>query len=209
MEHGSFTRRLEKRPQASGLRLQVADPDPEPEVRGLRPEAFGSRSARSCLVLAHLLAWSLGCGTAAKAPHQHSMPVDFELLDLEGRVRTAAEFRGKVVLVDLWATWCEPCKASFPTYDLWQTELADRGFIVLAVAVDDDLSAVAEFARELAPALLVLRDASADLAARFDLRVLPGAFLLDRRGRLTGRYVGSRSQLPALRAHIEQLLAPD
>ncbi len=118
-----------------------------------------------------------------------------------------AELRGRVVLLDFWATWCEPCRDSLPVYDAWQRELGGRGFAVVAVSVDEGGAPVGEVAAELAPAVQVLLDPGGEAAKALQLDGLPVSFLVGRDGVVRSRHVGfDRADAPALRAEIEELL---
>ena len=111
------------------------------------------------------LTWPLGCAfpqqglstdgkDSSKAQPQASantperMP-DFGLKDLAGREVSAAQFRGKVVLLDFWATWCGPCKKEMPGYERLYRRYKDRGLVVLGISADSDAGLVAKFGKEL------------------------------------------------------------
>jgi thiol-disulfide isomerase/thioredoxin len=117
-------------------------------------------------------------------------PIKFQ--DAEGRERTLAEWRGKVVLLNLWATWCLPCRKEMPSLDRLQKELGSGKFEVVALGVDrKGLEAAKKFLDETRVERLGLYvDASA--RATSDLRVvgLPATLLLDGQGREIGRLLG-------------------
>ncbi len=129
--------------------------------------------------------------------------------DLDGRVALLAR-PGKVVLVDFWATWCEPCKVALPLYRKLYGELRDRGFEVVAVSVDDGDEAVRAFlAREPLP-FPVLRDPGGTLAESLSVAEMPTSFVLGRDGRVRARHDGFDSGVePALRRQLEALLKED
>ncbi len=124
---------------------------------------------------------------------------------LEGALPDLA---GRVVLVDFWATWCGPCKASFPAYDALQAEFAARGFTVIGVSVDKKAAPYAEFLRRLAPAFPTVRDAGQTLVAEVRPSAMPTCYLLDRRGVLRLVHSGFRgdADVALLRAEILKLL---
>jgi thiol-disulfide isomerase/thioredoxin len=124
---------------------------------------------------------------------------------LEGALPTRA---GQVVLVDFWATWCAPCKASFPAYDALHTEFAARGFTVIGVSVDKKAAPYAEFLKRLAPAFPTVRDAGQKLVAEVRPPAMPTCYLLDRKGVLRLVHSGFHGDADAalLRAEILKLL---
>lgn len=144
----------------------------------------------------------LACATPQAVGKHASYAPDFNLKDASGRMRSLTEFRGHVVLLDFWATWCKPCKVSLPVYNTWQDELGERDFVVLAVSLDEEGPQVAEFIQRYAPHVLVLSDPDGIVAARFGLLAMPTAYLIDRDGRLAfGRSERVSSASVASRAH--------
>jgi cytochrome c biogenesis protein CcmG/thiol:disulfide interchange protein DsbE len=97
---------------------------------------------------------------------------------------------GKVVLVDFWASWCAPCRRSFPWMSDMQTKYADDGLVIVAVNVDNDREAALKFLDEHPPAFEVHYDADRVLARRFEVVAMPSSFLLDRDGRIVDRHLG-------------------
>lgn len=161
------------------------------------------------------LALAAGCATTATSLSGGADLADpkvgaIELVDMQGAPRTLGEFRGKVVLLDFWATWCGPCKESLPIYDKWQTEFGPKGLAIVAVSVDEEDAAVPAFVKDLAPNLLVLRDKSGKAAGAFDLPTMPTSFLFDRSGKLLSRHVGFErgSEETIRKATLDALAAP-
>jgi thiol-disulfide isomerase/thioredoxin len=117
---------------------------------------------------------------------------EFKFQDAEGRERTLADWRGKVVLLNLWATWCLPCRKEMPSLDRLQKELGSDRFEVVALSVDrKGLAASKKFLDETKVERLALHvDATA--RANSDLRVvgLPATILIDAQGREIGRLLG-------------------
>jgi thiol-disulfide isomerase/thioredoxin len=120
-----------------------------------------------------------------------------------------AQVRGKVALIDFWASWCPPCKASFPAYARIYQHYGPRGLGLLAVSVDESASAYAEFVRRLAPPFAVVRDANQSLVQRVQVPTMPTSYLLDRAGRVRYLHTGFRGAETeaAMRKEIETLLA--
>jgi thiol-disulfide isomerase/thioredoxin len=112
--------------------------------------------------------------------------------DATGKERTLADWRGKVVLVNLWATWCLPCRKEMPSLDRLQKELGSDKFEVVAVSVDrKGLEASRKFLDETqVQSLSLYVDASARMTSTFKVVGLPATLLLDTQGREVGRLLG-------------------
>jgi thiol-disulfide isomerase/thioredoxin len=113
--------------------------------------------------------------------------------DAEGKTRTLADFRGKVVLLNLWATWCEPCREEMPALDRLQAKLGGERFHVVALSVDQQGPAIARkfYAQVGIKALALYIDPTAKAAFTLDAAGLPATLLVDRQGREIGRHVGA------------------
>ena len=125
--------------------------------------------------------------------------------------RLPANLAGQVVLVDFWASWCAPCKASFPVLDGLQRKYAGRGFTVLAVSVDDDPRKMKDFLAAHPVSFPVVHDARQQLVAAAGIEAMPTSFLIDRAGTIRFAHAGFKPETsPAeLAAEIERLLAAE
>jgi thiol-disulfide isomerase/thioredoxin len=129
----------------------------------------------------------------------------FAVAGLEGNLPPT---EGKIVLVDFWASWCSPCKASFPAFGRLQADFAGRGLTIVAVSVDEDSAAYDAFLKKMQPTFFTARDSAHELAKAVDVPAMPSSFLIGRDGRV--RYLhrgfhGSETD-QQLRTEIEQLL---
>lgn len=131
---------------------------------------------------------------------------EWSQFELEGEV---PDFAGKVVMVDVWASWCGPCKASFPAYAKLQQEWADQGFIILGVSVDRKANDYARFLKQTPPGFATVRDVSQKLAATLNPPAMPTSFIFGRDGKLLKVHQGYRGDrtVELLRSEIEPLLA--
>lgn len=137
-------------------------------------------------------------------------PPFFEILDANGKALTLADFHGKVVLLNLWATWCAPCIREMPALDRLQDRIGDDDFFVVPVALDrEGRRPVEAFYKRLGLRHLgMYLDPDLKIEAAFPIDVLPANFLVDREGRVTA-FVRSYVdwEAPEAEAMIRKLLA--
>ncbi|GAB4175316.1 MAG: hypothetical protein Fur0039_17790 [Rhodocyclaceae bacterium] len=128
----------------------------------------------------------------AVASAERRAVADIGFLDERGRPRRLSEFRGKVVLLNLWATWCPPCRKEMPSLDRLQSALGGADFEVVAVAADrGGIDAVAGFYREVGIRFLrAYADPGESAGSRLGTAAVPTTFLLDRDGKQIWRKIG-------------------
>jgi len=128
--------------------------------------------------------------------------------DREGHARTLSEFKGRVVLVDFWASWCAPCKVSFPALDSLHEEFHDSGLDVVAINVDEDAKSARAFLSGKSPSMTVLFDPQGRSPEAFKVEGMPSSFLIDRDGNIRFRHMGFTDQTRTdFRREISILLA--
>jgi thiol-disulfide isomerase/thioredoxin len=131
-----------------------------------------------------------------------------ELPAIDGTVTRLSDLRGTVVLIDFWASWCIPCKASVPALDGLYRELHDRGLQVLAVNVDENRRNADRFLAGRSPAMTVLFDPQGATPAAFAVRAMPTSALIDRAGNIRFTHEGyTNKTLEIYRREIATLLA--
>jgi peroxiredoxin len=138
----------------------------------------------------------MGGGPSSSAGETHPLvgaPAPaFELAALGGGQESLAAHAGKVVLVDFWATWCQPCKQSFPAYQ----KLAERlggDLVVLGVSQDDDSKGIPAFRSETGAKFPLLWDDGKSVAKSYDPPTMPTAFIVDQSGIVRFVHVGYRA----------------
>jgi peroxiredoxin len=118
---------------------------------------------------------------------------DFVLEDMRGNAVRMSNFRGKVVFVNVWTTWCEPCRAEMPAMEVLYRRMPDDGFVMLAVSADADGREVVEpFVRELGLTFPVLLDPDGQVPGRYGVTGYPETFIVDRNGRVVAHEIGPR-----------------
>ena len=159
----------------------------------------------SIQALRHVLVF---CAAALLASAGVKIGEPFPSLADQGLEGAPPDLAGRVALIDFWATWCAPCKVSFPHYDALQTELGPRGFTLVAVSVDKTPKAYADFVKRHAPSFVTLRDAGQKLVAAVAPPSMPTCYLVDRKGVLRFVHAGFHGEddVKQLRAEISRLL---
>jgi cytochrome c biogenesis protein CcmG/thiol:disulfide interchange protein DsbE len=101
-----------------------------------------------------------------------------------------AQFEGKVVVLDFWASWCVPCRRSFPWWNTMQAKYGDAGLVVIGVNLDNDLQEAATFLGEYAADFKIHYDKDKVLAKQFGVQAMPSTYILGRDGELFARHFG-------------------
>lgn len=168
------------------------------------------------IVLIAGLAWTFasadpaGTSTAGAipAPRQGFLAPDFTLQTTTEESITLSELRGQAVLVNLWATWCPPCRAEMPTIQKLYDEYKHQGFVVLGVDMtyQDNASAVQPFIQENGLTFPILLDTTGQMADQYELRSLPSSFFIDRSGVVQEVVIGGPMSEALLRTRIESIL---
>ena len=127
--------------------------------------------------------------------------------DLEGKV--PGDLAGKVILLDFWASWCGPCKASFPVLEAVHGRLAAKGLVVIGVNMDEKSAAMKKFTAAHPVSFPVVRDQRQRLVKAADVQAMPTSFIVDRRGVIRFIHAGFHGESTARQydSEIEQLLA--
>ncbi|MGZ3427370.1 MAG: TlpA family protein disulfide reductase [Polyangia bacterium] len=107
---------------------------------------------------------------------------EFSLPSLKGSTVALSQLRGKVVLVDFWAQWCEPCKKELPQLDRLSKEYSSKGVVVLAVNIDKQRDNAERMVKQLGLTLDVLLDPAGSVAGSYDLPKMPTSFVVDKKG---------------------------
>jgi thiol-disulfide isomerase/thioredoxin len=130
------------------------------------------------------------------------------LRDIDGKTHDLAAYRGKVVLVNFWATWCEPCRDEMPAIQRLKKKLAGKPFVVLAVNVDEPESRIHTFLEKMPLDFPILLDAGKVATKAWKVSVLPASFIIGRDGRtrysLTGELAWDHDTVVSLLAELMQ-----
>jgi thiol-disulfide isomerase/thioredoxin len=130
-----------------------------------------------------------------------------KLAALDGTTTTLANYRGEVLVVNFWASWCAPCRKELPLLDQWNSAWAGRGARVIAISIDSDAKKAKQFVEEMKLTLPVMHDGPDGLARTLDIPSVPFTLLIDRDGKVIGEVRGStESEIAALQRKVETIL---
>ena len=118
----------------------------------------------------------------------------FTLTDLQGKSWTLKDLKGKVVLVNFWATWCPPCKKEMPDLEALYNRFKDQGFVILAISEDEETAKVAPFIAEQKVTYPVLFDPGAKVNNLFQVDGIPKSFVYNRDGKLVAQSIDMRTR---------------
>ncbi|MGB7219181.1 MAG: TlpA disulfide reductase family protein [Vicinamibacterales bacterium] len=159
------------------------------------------------LVLAAVAALAITFTSPVRAADPKPAP-NVTLQDARGATVRLADYRGKVVLVDFWASWCIPCKVSFPALDALYKEFMARGFEVLAVNLDERRRDADAFLAARPHTMPILFDPKGASPVAFDVKGMPSSFLIDRAGTIRFTHMGYSDNIgEEYRREIAQLIA--
>jgi cytochrome c biogenesis protein CcmG, thiol:disulfide interchange protein DsbE len=142
------------------------------------------------------------------APQTGFLAPQFSLQNPNGEIISLAELRGRPVLINMWASWCPPCRAEMPAMQRVYEEYASQGFTILAVntTYQDDLNSALNFAAELGLTFPILLDLDGQVSRQYQIRAMPTSFFVDSQGIIQDVVLGGPLSEALLRVRIQQLL---
>lgn len=133
---------------------------------------------------------------------------DFELELLGGGPTKLSSYRGSLVLLNFWATWCPSCREEIPSMEKLYSTLRKKGFVIVAVDLSESREAVRDFVTANKMTYPVLLDSAGNVGALYGARSIPTTYIIGRNGRILGRTIGSRDwSAPTVVSLFESLLA--
>jgi peroxiredoxin len=116
----------------------------------------------------------------------------FELRDPEGNIHRMSDYRGRVAIVNFWATWCPPCRAEMPSMQRAWEQIEAEGILMIGINVGEDLETVNGFTEEYPVTFPLLLDEDAKVTGEWPVRGMPTTFVVDSGGRIVYRAIGER-----------------
>jgi thiol-disulfide isomerase/thioredoxin len=158
--------------------------------------------------IAFVILTSATCFTAHATDVGQPAP-QFTLPTLQkDQATTLKQYAGKVIYLDFWASWCAPCRTSFPLLNKMHEKLKAKGFEVVAVNLDEDKANAEKFLKEFPISFTVLRDAKGEVSDEFVVESMPTSFIIDKQGVVQNIHHGFTSDdIKELEEKVTQLLA--
>jgi peroxiredoxin len=133
--------------------------------------------------------------------------IDFTLSDLSGKKVSLSQYRGKLVFLNFWATWCPPCRAEMPSMERLYQKLKGQGLVVLAVDLQEDAKSVSKFVEEHKLTFSILLDSDGRVGTTYGARSIPTTYIIGRDGSALGGTIGGREwDSPEMIAFFTRLL---
>lgn len=144
-------------------------------------------------------------GPPTMAPAQGLSAPDFTLKQLDGTPLRLSDYKGKVILLDFWATWCAPCRDEIPRFIAWQAKYGNQGLQVIGVSMDDDIDPVQKFSREFRMNYPVALGTQEVAASYGGILGLPVNIVIGRDGKIVAKHLGLEDPSRLERELITQL----
>lgn len=127
-------------------------------------------------------------GTGINAPKM----IDVTFTALDGTAKKLSDYKGQVILLNLWATWCPPCRAEMPAMEQLYAAYKEKGFVIAAVSVGEDAKTVKDFLKKTPYSFPVFTDPEGQVSGTYGTGSIPTTYLIDKEGTFLGRFVGAR-----------------
>ncbi|HFQ14194.1 MAG TPA: TlpA family protein disulfide reductase [Gammaproteobacteria bacterium] len=160
---------------------------PHDQTTGIPP--LKHALTRLLLILAIIAALPAAAESAGKP--EAAPDIDIRTAQREFRL---SSLRGNVIYLDFWASWCTPCRESFPWMNRMEQKYSARGFKIIAINLDEDRSRAEVFLKKYPARFTIGFDAAGKSAEIFDVRGMPSSYLIDRQGKLITRHIGFRQK---------------
>jgi cytochrome c biogenesis protein CcmG, thiol:disulfide interchange protein DsbE len=132
---------------------------------------------------------------------------DFSIKADNGKTVTARDFGGKLLILNFWATWCQPCVQEVPSLDLLQRQLGPKGLVVLGVSEDKDAKAYQDFLARFRVTYMTARDPGVVIKPKYGTIQIPESYIIDTNGRVVEKIVGEANWSSAqMVQHVQSLL---
>jgi thiol-disulfide isomerase/thioredoxin len=119
-------------------------------------------------------------------------PVKINLKDMNGKYTGISDFKGKIVFLNFWTTWCPTCRIEMPSMEKLYQKLKNKDFAMVTINLQESASQVKSFFEEFKLTFTALLDSTGEIGALFGIRAIPTTYILDKSGRIIGQVIGPR-----------------
>jgi len=120
------------------------------------------------------------------------IPLEIKLNDMDGKTVSLSDFRGKIVFINFWTTWCPTCRIEMPSMERLHQKFKDGDFAMVTINLQEPASRVKEFFKEFKLTFTALLDADGEVGSMFGINQIPTTYILDKQGRIIGKALGPR-----------------
>lgn len=161
----------------------------------------------SVVVLAGFLVWQVAGTLTTPVVNAGDSAPKFKVVTEDGKTLTPTDFGGKLLLVNFWASWCEPCIAETPSLDALSRMFAKKGVVVLGISVDTNEKRYKDFLSRYQITFPTSRDPSADIATSYGTLQFPDTYIIDSSGKVVEKVVNWQDWMdPQVVQHIQKML---
>lgn len=143
-----------------------------------------------CLVLVACKGKKEETEEANKTPEKGDVAVDVLLHDLDGKTVKLSQFKGKVIILNFWATWCPPCREEMPSMDAMYKKFKGTDLVMLPVSIDDNTETIREFMKKNNYEMPAYHDANREAGSVYGITGVPETFLIDRKNIIAEKFIG-------------------
>ncbi len=159
------------------------------------------------VVLAVALAWVVSGTMQDRVVNAGDMAPDFKIVSDTGRTYTRANFGGKLLVLNFWASWCAPCVQEAPSLQAFQRQLGEDGVVVLGVSIDTNEKRYKQFLQRFRLSFPTARDPEANLSSSYGTFQIPETYLIDRTGKVREKIISNQNWVdPAFVARVKAML---
>ncbi|QYJ84217.1 TlpA disulfide reductase family protein [Shewanella aegiceratis] len=178
----------------------------EQKMQGVQPSVEGRMRSPMMAKCLWLLMAMLVCLSMVLTSHA-APRLDLSAKTQSGERVFLESYKGKVVYVDFWASWCAPCRDSFPWMELMHQRYGDKGLAIVAINLDEESEMAGPFLADFNTSFDILYDPKGEVAGHFNLQGMPSSYLFDRDGHLVSEHLGFfKSKQVAVEQEIQSLL---
>lgn len=123
-------------------------------------------------------------------PKEETKMKDAEIMNIDKKVSRLSDYKGKVIMLNLWATWCPPCRAEIPSMQKLFNDLKNKDFIIIAVSQGEDLNTVNKFLKNTSYTFPIFIDKNNEVARSYSTGSIPTTYLINKQGNIIARFIG-------------------